>query len=153
MELKRIGKKAVLNMLLPALLWVAVLVFAAFILNSFIADSFVWKRALWAAVTAVSVLLLVQPFVRFHRYRYLINETHIVAREGLFFITTTMAPIERVHQLTVLQGPIDRLTGLAKVEAVTAGGEITVRFLPLQTARQLTELLEQRIQIYAKGQS
>lgn len=150
MELKRVSKKAIINMLICAVLWAAILLGAtAYVWYGIIMLNAEPKRYFgiiyWLAVALVETIILISPFIRFYRYRYIIDETRIVKREGLVFITTEMAPIERVHQISVMRGPIDRLTGLSKVRATTAGGEITIRFLEQSVAEELSIKLETTI--------
>ena len=93
---------------------------------------------------AVLFCLLVPP-VRYRRYRYHIDPEQVVVVEGLWFISRSIAPMERIHQISVKSGPIDRLYGLAQVEAVTAGGKVTIRFLEKQVADEITDFLQQHI--------
>lgn len=66
-------------------------------------------------------------------------------REGILVITREIVPIERIHKIEVNAGPIDRMFGLAKVKAVTAGAEVTARFLENEKAEQIAEILKKRI--------
>ncbi|MDD2361725.1 MAG: PH domain-containing protein [Oscillospiraceae bacterium] len=85
------------------------------------------------------------PLIRYHRYRYDIDDERIVVKEGLWFITKEFAPIERVQQIEVSRGPIDRIFGLGKVIATTAGGTVTIRFLEVEEAEKIIESLLGRI--------
>lgn len=157
MELKRVSKKAIINMLICAMLWAVILLgVTAYVWFGIIMLNAEPKRYIgiiyWFAVALVETIILIAPFVRFYRYRYIIDETRIVKMEGLVFITTEMAPIERVHQISVMRGPIDRLTGLSKVMATTAGGQITIRFLEQSVADELAAKLEATIKQITKRQ-
>lgn len=157
MELKSVSKKAILNMLLTAAL-VAVIISTAAVLLFLgvlrLEITFSWFNILYfACLSAVDVILLVSPFVRYGRYKYSIDDLRIVKKEGIFFVSTEMAPIERVHQITVNRGPIDNLTGLAKVTVTTAGGEITIRFLETREAFRLAESLEGSIKAIVREQA
>lgn len=156
MQFQKVSKKAIVNMLLAAIIWVVILAAAA---------SLFWFVLLlpeqppaqagiiyWGIFGLVFLLLLGEPFVRYHRYRYQIDDVRVAKQEGLIFLTTEIAPIERVHQISVLRGPIDRLTGLGKVVATTAGGQITIRFLEEKTALALAERLEDTIKQIVKAQ-
>lgn len=158
MEFQRVSKKAMINMLIPAVIWTAILAAAAAV---------VWFAGIlpeqpptlvcliyWLAFGLLFLVLLISPWVRHHRYRYQIDNVRVAKQEGLIFLTTELAPIERVHQIAVLRGPIDRLTGLAKVVATTAGGEITIRFLEHDVAFALAEKLEATIKqiVHAQGE-
>ncbi len=105
-----------------------------------------WAHVLFAAWVALWLIyLLVAPGIRYRRYRYLIDEEKIVVREGLWFITEQFAPIERVHQIAVKSGPIDRLYGLAKIIATTAGGMVSIAFLENHIAEEMADNLQIRV--------
>lgn len=89
--------------------------------------------------------LLIAPAIRYRRYRYLIDQEKIVVREGLWFITEQFAPIERIHQIAVKSGPIDRLYGLSKVVATTAGGMVTISFLETSVAEDIADSLQSKV--------
>lgn len=87
------------------------------------------------------VWLVVSPMVRFRRYKYKIASDRIEIIEGIFFIRRTLVPIDRIHQIDIVRGPIDNRFGLAKVTVTTAGATATMRFLELEKAEQICETL------------
>ena len=56
-----------------------------------------------------------------------------------------LVPINRLHQIAISQGPIDRIYGLTKVVVTTAGGEVTIRFLETQKAQDIADTLKIKI--------
>ena len=102
---------------------------------------------------AVSLALLIltlfdslaSPYFRYHRYRYSINEECIDIKEGYLFVKRNIVPIERLHKLQTLKGPIDQMFKVAKVVVTTAGGDVTIRFLEEEKAEQIAENLRGRI--------
>lgn len=88
---------------------------------------------------------LISPIIRYARYRYILTEEELEVREGILVITREIVPIERVHKIEVNAGPIDRMFGLAKVKVVTAGGEVTARFLEEEKAQAIADTLKKRI--------
>ena len=86
---------------------------------------------------------LASPYFRYHRYRYSINEECIDIKEGYLFVKRNIVPIERLHKLQTLKGPIDQMFKVAKV--TTAGGDVTIRFLEEEKAEQIAENLRGRI--------
>jgi uncharacterized protein len=113
---------------------------------------------LWANIGFVAwgilwlAYLLISPPIRYRRYRYLIDQEKIVVKEGLWFTTIEFAPIERVHQIAVKSGPIDRLFGLANVIATTAGGTITIRFLEKEQAEEIAINLQAKVRYILERQ-
>ncbi|MDO4582086.1 MAG: PH domain-containing protein [Bacillota bacterium] len=102
-----------------------------------------WLLLAWAALWIAYIFI--SPAIRYRRYRYLVDEDKIIVREGLWFISTELAPIERVHQIAVKSGPIDRKYGLAQVIATTAGGTITIRFLRAELAAEIAASLQVKV--------
>lgn len=105
----------------------------------------------WAMLVAVVILaislfdLLVCPYIRYRRYQYCIDEECIDIKEGLFFVKRNIVPIERLHKIAVLRGPLDSMLGLGKVSVTTAGGDVVIRFLEIEKADRIVETLKHRI--------
>lgn len=145
-EYSKLSKNALVCMYITALI-AAAIVAAVFIAvrNLFFAD------ASWATVVVNVVLLLclsgvtVAPYVRFCRYRYCIDDECIDVVEGIIGIERDIVPIERIHQIAINRGPIDRILGLGRVSVTTAGGEVDIRFLEVEKAEKIAESLKHRI--------
>lgn len=85
------------------------------------------------------------PYFRFHRYRYSIDEEFIDIREGYIFVERNIVPLERLHKMQTVRGPIDRMFKVAKVVVTTAGGDVILRFLDEEKADYIAEKLGKRI--------
>lgn len=115
----------------------------------------VWRlffaKEMWAMIVAIVVLafcvfeLLINPYIRYNRYKYYIDDECIDIVEGLIYIERNIVPIERLHKIAVIRGPIDRMLGLGKVQVTTAGGDVTIRFLEIEKAEKIAESLKHRI--------
>lgn len=88
---------------------------------------------------------LASPYFRFHRYRYQIDEEFIDIREGYLFVKREIVPIQRLHKMETLRGPIDTMFGVAKVKVTTAGGDVVIRFLEKEKAERIAEGLGKHI--------
>jgi len=88
---------------------------------------------------------IISPYFRFHRYRYSINDEFIDIYEGYIFVERNIVPLERLHKMQTLRGPIDRMFKVAKVVVTTAGGDVTLRFLDEEKADFIAESLGRRI--------
>lgn len=103
--------------------------------------------------TGISIVLaillaanaVISPYFRFHRYRYSINDEFIDIYEGYIFVERNIVPLERLHKMQTLRGPIDRMFKVAKVVVTTAGGDVTLRFLDEEKAEFIAESLGRRI--------
>ncbi len=109
-------------------------------------DNAVLTKPLCIGVTfCIAVLAVVwavaAPVIRFRRYRYKLASDRIEIREGIFYIRRTVVPIDRIHQIDIVRGPLDSRFGLAKVTVTTAGGTATMRFLELEKAENICETL------------
>ena len=98
-------------------------------------------------ILSILVILntIISPYFRFHRYRYSINEEFIDVREGYIFVERNIVPLERLHKMQTVRGPIDRIFKVAKVVVTTAGGDVTLRFLDEEKAEYIAENLGKRI--------
>lgn len=94
-----------------------------------------------SAVVALIILLhtVISPYFRFHRYAYKIDEEFIDVREGYLFVTREIVPIQRLHKMQTVRGPIDTMFGVAKVKVTTAGGDVVIRFLEQEKAEKIAE--------------
>lgn len=111
-----------------------------------------WIIHLIVIIIAIIDLLVVifSPKIRYMRYRYCITNEKIDIVEGFLFIERNIVPIERLHKISINQGPIDRIFKLAKVIVTTAGGDVTIRFLEVDKAEEIAENLKNKINIIAK---
>lgn len=95
------------------------------------------------------IFSLAAPFVRYERYRYRFTDEEIDIREGFLSIERNIVPIERLHKVSMVSGPLDRMFGLTKVIVTTAGGAVVIRFLEMEKAEAIVEKLKKRINSYA----
>lgn len=96
--------------------------------------------------------VIIAPEIRYLRYRYCIDEEKVDLIEGIWVITEEIAPIERIHQIEVAEGPIDRMFGLGKVIVTTAGGTITLRFIEKEKADLLAKNLQTKVRQIVRRQ-
>lgn len=132
---------------------VQALLFAGF------ASAAIWGIPLYGAgnintirfiMTAIVILIaliwtMVAPTVRFRRYRYRLADDRIEIVEGIVYIRRTVVPIDRIHQIDIVRGPLDSRFGLAKVTVTTAGATATMRFLELGKAEDICETLNSTV--------
>ena len=87
-------------------------------------------RAGWVVV-ALSVALLVTllvwyPGARFRRWRWWLSDLALLLERGVLVRQRSAVPYFRIQQIDVVQGPIDRLLGLATLQVTTASATGTV---------------------------
>lgn len=79
-----------------------------------------------AGLLLVAVLLGWYPPVRFRRWRWRLTELAMALERGVLVHHRTSVPYFRIQQIDVLQGPVDRLLGLATLQVTTAAATGTV---------------------------
>ncbi len=87
-------------------------------------------RAGWLVV-ALSMALLVTllvwyPGARFRRWRWWLSDLALLLERGVLVRQRSAVPYFRIQQIDVVQGPIDRLLGLATLQVTTASASGTV---------------------------
>lgn len=105
----------------------------------------VYRYAVIVIAVVIVVYALVSPFVFYKRYRYRMDDEKIEIRKGIVYISHTLVPIERVHQVDVNAGPVNRLFGLADVNITTAGGAVSIQFLEEDVAESIATKLNDTV--------
>jgi len=106
-------------------------------------DTDLYRMGLLAVFILIAVYLIVSPIVFYRRYRYRLDDDKVDIRRGIITITHTMVPIERIHQVEVSKGPINRMFGLANVNITTAGGTATLEYLNEPVAESIASKLNE----------
>lgn len=147
MTFQTLHKKAIGCMYTATLLGTAVAAaIFTFVMFQFSLFSYPILSGLYAfLMVTLAVNGFCSPPFRYRRYRYAIDEECIQIREGYLWREEHIVPMERLHQITMAQGPIDRIFGLTKVIVTTAGGEVTIRFLEYEKAQLIAESLKKKI--------
>ena len=93
----------------------------------------------------ISAYLIAAPTVYYRRYRYRMDDDKVEVRKGVITVTHDLVPIERVHQVKVSKGPINRHYGLADVLVTTAGGTVALTLLREDVADGIATKLNEKI--------
>lgn len=129
---------------------------AAVILVLFFSDNTAGAAAVITG-TAVfdTVYFAAVPPLRWRRYKYLIESDRIEIVEGILFVTRTIVPIDRIHQIDIKRGPLDNAVGVAKVVVTTAGSAAVFRFLEPEKAEEIALYLNDSIhrKFQSKGET
>lgn len=105
----------------------------------------IMKYAMYGAGAALSLFMLIRPILYYRFYRYAITNDRIDVRCGVIIRSHTVVPIERLHQVEVVRGPINGLFGLANVYVTTAGGVAKIKFLEGAVAESIVDGLNEVI--------
>jgi putative membrane protein len=94
-------------------------------------------RAYWSLlVIALSALI---SYFGWRREMHAINNDQIFSRHGWWNEHLTIARQSHVHTITISQGPISRLRGLARVDFGIAGGHLAFRYVSMQRAKMIRD--------------
>jgi membrane protein YdbS with pleckstrin-like domain len=107
------------------------------------------KYGVFGLIALLIINFLIGPIVRYNRYCYLINEECIDVKEGFIYIERHIVPIERLHNIEISKGPINRMFGMAEVKVTTAGSTVPIKFLQDKQAEFIVESLQKRINAVA----
>ncbi|MDD7423952.1 MAG: PH domain-containing protein [Candidatus Methanomethylophilaceae archaeon] len=107
----------------------------------FLKDNMPVIAGILACVAVCVVYLLVRPILYYRFYRYAITDDRIDVRQGVIIRTHTVVPIERLHQVEVVRGPINSIFGLSNVKVTTAGGVADIKFLEQAVAESIVDEL------------
>lgn len=107
----------------------------------FLKDNMPVIAGILVCVAVCVVYLLVRPILYYRFYRYAITDDRIDVRQGVIIRTHTVVPIERLHQVEVVRGPINSIFGLSNVKVTTAGGVADIKFLEQAVAESIVDEL------------
>lgn len=126
-------------------MWAIICLLAASIAEFFLmsADFYeTWVLYIIVGIVAIIIVfLMIRPILFYNHYAYIVNSEKVDVRRGIFTITTTMVPIERIHQIEIKKGPINNMFGLSDVYVITAGGVASIQYLKQDVAEEIADEL------------
>jgi membrane protein YdbS with pleckstrin-like domain len=151
MNYEKLSKKAIGSMYAATLIGTSIIVITLSVLLLIIIpkDLIIVRYIVWGVIAMSIINFLIGPPVRYNRYRYLINEECIDVKEGFIFIERQIVPIERLLNIEISKGPVNRLFGLAVVKVTTAGSTVPIKYLEDKKADFIVESLQKRINAVA----
>jgi len=102
---------------------------------------------LFLAIIVTSNIIL--TVLGFKKKLYKLRKHDLIYKSGILWTSETSVPFVRVQHSEVIQGPIERIFGLAKLKLYTAGGstsDLSVPGLKPDTAEELKDFITKRIQ-------
>ncbi len=96
-------------------------------------------------LSVIIIYCMVSPAVYYRHYAYSIDDEKLDVRSGVVFLSHTLIPVERIHQVEINRGPIDRAFGLADVTVTTAGGVFSMPHLDGPEADSIASKLNEVI--------
>ena len=127
------------------ILAVAVNVGRLFLVEWYQGDDTAVNIPMFVLLLVGTLYLFVRPQVFYDHYRYRLDDDKVEVRRGIFVITHTLVPVERIHQVEVSKGPIERHYGLAGVMITTAGGMVAIEYLREDVAESIASRLNESV--------
>lgn len=148
-DYKRLSRKCIVSMYVGYVIYVAALAIFYRYIISHLSDR---SQLVFAIVAAVLLsYLIVAPIVFYKRYRYIITKDKVDIRYGIIFVRHILVPMERIHQVEVVKGPVNNLFGLADVTMTTGGGVAKLRYLKVAEAESVAKELHSLVGDILKG--
>lgn len=128
--------------------------FAAIILAGAVALFFIfddWYAYRWIAfIIAIPVVIAwgILHLKAFERRSYAVRNHDLIYRHGILSVSTTVIPFNRIQHVSVREGVLSRLYGLASIQVFTAGGaaaDLRLKGLARETAEQVKEIILEKI--------
>lgn len=105
----------------------------------------------YAIIMIIGVLnVIISPYFRYNRYRYKLDDEAMEIVEGYIFISHNIVPIERIQNIELQQGPIDRIFGVSKMTITTGGSDVTVRYVSKEVATKMSDFLKKTVNVIVK---
>jgi membrane protein YdbS with pleckstrin-like domain len=96
------------------------------------------------SIAFVGFISTVYTIMADKRKFYSLREQDLNYRSGVIFSKTVSQPMLRIQHVELKRGPIDRKTGLAKLQVFSAGGAMhtfEIPGLPLETAESIRQFI------------
>ena len=122
--MEKLSKRALGCMYTAAIIWAVIGIAGIIVANvMWLIPEGIQIGTTISIVVAILILAnaIISPYFRYHRYRYSITDEFIDIYEGYIFVERNIVPLERLHKMQMLKGPIDRMFKVAKVVVTTAG--------------------------------
>jgi len=110
-----------------------------------VTTNFTW---LWLVPVATCVPGLVWPFVSVPKKAYAVRDRDILYKSGVFWLTVTAIPFNRIQHVEKSSTPLDRKFHLATLQLFTAGGsggDLKIHGLSEKTAEKLRTFIVKKV--------
>lgn len=124
-----------------------------FVLVAMIVVNAIWGVIPWWGFLAVVIVAALEagvvPVWRYRVHRWEVTDDALYSQSGAIWRKREIVPISRLQAIDYAAGPVERLLGLASVEAKTASyaGSVSVAGLDREVAINLVEHLTHRAQL------
>lgn len=132
-------------------------IYLLIVLGLWVTAFFMFDENRTEVLYSLTVFLLFIPIfgvtqLAFARKRYAFREHDAIYKSGLFVHKTVLIPFNRIQHVSIEQGPIMRIFGLAKLSIFTAGGmtsDLDISGIKLDVAEKLKAFLSKNVEAEA----
>ncbi len=103
----------------------------------------------WLMVLALPSAI--SSILSWYRFRYLLTDDEIVVRTGLLFRRERHIPYVRIQDVRMVQGPLQRLFGVAELRIETGGGEEAEAAMRVLSTGAIEEIRQRHAMASAKA--
>jgi len=103
------------------------------------------KPIIMLPIVAILIIRGILVYYEFKVYQYRITQDAIDVKKGYIFMNYDIIPIERLHNIVINKGPMQKLFGLVDVSVVSAGSGVNISNIKEDEAMQISEFLKSRI--------
>lgn len=151
----KLSSKAKISWFIPRAIYLVIII-AVSIAVRLIFSGWVEGRLILDLVLGVIVLFqlintVVYPILEYKQWSYEIDEDKVECTQGIYKVISVVTPTIRIQHIAIIQGPIDRLLGLADLHIATAGGSFEIPNLDKEEAEMLSSYLKNIVQFKIKN--
>ncbi len=110
------------------------------VVGSLVADDLWWLHLVAAPLYVIVLLWMMLLARRTRAIAYAIREDDIVLRRGRMFRSYTAVPYGRVQDMSINEGPLERMFGLSRLTVKTAASSASAMTIPGLSPEEATRL-------------
>lgn len=93
-------------------------------------------------VVGIGILsIFISPIIEYKQWRFAITQECVDIIHGLFWVTRTVIPVNRVQHISISQGVIQKKFNLTNVDIFTASGKHTIEGILKEQAEEIANHL------------
>jgi uncharacterized protein len=106
----------------------------------------------WIVPVLVAAAAVIQPTLRWRRWRWEVREAEIDTEQGILVVRRTLIPMLRVQHVETTRNVLEQALRLATVKIHTAAGGHTIPLLDARDAARLRDRIAELARTEARGE-
>lgn len=108
----------------------------------------IWIFLIVAGIGILSVFVF--PIIEYKQWRFAITQECVDIIHGLFWVTRSVIPVNRVQHISISQGVIQKKFNLTNVDIYTASGKHTIEGILREQAEEIAAHLNRIVLVEAQ---